>query len=104
MASDLPQGARPSNPSDLSSDVRALLRFEANKTEPLVAYVLLFTLGLLGAHNFYLRRTGIAITQLILTATVVGLVVSMVWVVVDAFLVPEIVRRRNNALAQQLGA
>jgi TM2 domain-containing membrane protein YozV len=104
MAGELPLGARPLPPGGLSSEVRAVLLFEANKTEPLIGYVLLFTLGWLGAHNFYLQRTGIAITQLILTLTVIGLPVTMVWVVVDAFLIPSIIRRQNNALAQQLGA
>lgn len=103
MAGELPLGARPP-PGTLSGDARAVLLYEANKADPLIAYVLLFTLGLLGAHNFYLQRNGIAIAQLILTLTVVGLIVSGIWVVVDAFLVPGITRRHNNALAVQLGA
>lgn len=104
MAGELPLGARPAQSGALSSDARALLLYEANKADTLIAYVLLFTLGLLGAHNFYLQRNGIAIAQLILTLTVVGLIVSGIWVVVDAFLVPGITRRHNNALAVQLGA
>jgi len=104
MAGELPYGTRATQPGELSGDARAILLYEANKAEPVVAYILLFTLGLFGAHNFYLRRTGIAIAQLILTCTVVGLLVSGVWVIVDAFLIPGIVRGQNNALAQQLGA
>lgn len=104
MAGELPFGTRPSQPGTLSADARAILLFEANKTQPVIAYILLFTLGLFGAHNFYLGRTGIAIAQLILTCIVVGLIVTGVWVLVDAFLIPGIIRRQNNSLAQQLGA
>ena len=61
MAGELPYGTRATQPGELSGDARAILLYEANKAEPVVAYILLFTLGLFGAHNFYLRRTGIAI-------------------------------------------
>ena len=57
----------------LSNDTRALMLFEANKKTALVAYLLWFFLGWLGAHNFYLRRTGVAVAQLILTITAVGI-------------------------------
>ena len=38
--------------------------FEANKKTALVAYILWFFLGLFGGHNFYLKRTGVAVAQL----------------------------------------
>jgi TM2 domain-containing membrane protein YozV len=104
MSSNIPLNSRPIPPGSLSADTRALLLYDANKTNPVVTYILIFTIGFLGGHNFYLGRTGIAITQLILTFTLVGLLVTLVWVIVDAFLVPGIVRRQNNALASQLGA
>ncbi len=103
MTMDMPIAGRPM-PGTISNDTRAILLFEANKTELFVVYILLFALGWLGAHNFYLQRTGIAIAQLILTITLIGFIITLVWVLVDAFLVPGIVRGRNNALATQLGA
>ena len=60
--------------------------------------------GSFGAHNFYLKRTGIAVVQLILTITVVGSAVTLIWIIVDAFLIPGWVRNQNNLLAMQLGA
>ena len=60
--------------------------FEAKKKTALVAYLLWFFVGMLGGHNFYLKRTGVAVTQLILSITVVGLVITVFWVLVDAFL------------------
>ncbi|MGD0418767.1 MAG: NINE protein [Xanthobacteraceae bacterium] len=59
---------------------------------------------LFGAHNFYLKRTGIAVVQLILTITVVGSAVTLIWIIVDAFLILGWVRNQNNLLAMQLGA
>ena len=46
-----------------------------------------FFLGLLGIHNFYLGRFGCAIAQLILTVTVVGLYITVVWAFVDFILI-----------------
>ena len=88
----------------LSADTRALMFFDANKKQNLVAYMLWFFVGLFGGHNFYLGRTGVAIAQLILTLTIIGVLVTLFWHLVDAFLIPGWVRRQNNLLAAQLGA
>jgi TM2 domain-containing membrane protein YozV len=105
MSNQVPAGARPGfPPGTLSSDARAMMLFEANKKTPVVAYLLWFFLGMLGAHNFYLRRTGVAIAQLILTLTLVGSIVTLVWIIVDAFLMPGWINAQNTLLAAQLGA
>jgi TM2 domain-containing membrane protein YozV len=102
---ELPPGMRQNvSQGGLSQDTRVLLLYEANKKTALVAYLLWFFLGLFGAHNFYLERTGVAVTQLILSLTLVGMVITIIWVIVDAFLIPGWVRRQNNLLATQLGA
>ena len=103
---ELPAGTRQdgSQKGGLSNDTRALMLFEANKKTALVAYLLWFFVGIFGGHNFYLKRTGVAITQLILSITVIGLVITAVWVLVDAFLIPGWIRNQNNLLAMQLGA
>jgi TM2 domain-containing membrane protein YozV len=103
---DLTPGMRHSiqQQGGLSSDTRALLLYEANKKTPVVAYLLWFFLGLFGGHNFYLKRTGVAVAQLILSLTLVGMVITVIWVIVDAFLIPGFVRDQNNLLATQLGA
>jgi len=103
---DLPPGMRHqiNQSGGLSNDARILMLYEANKKTALVAYLLWFFLGWFGGHNFYLERTGVAVTQLILSLTVVGLTITIIWVLVDAFLIPGWVRRQNNLLAAQLGA
>ncbi|MGI9311288.1 MAG: NINE protein [bacterium] len=63
-----------------------------------MAYVLLILAGLLGGHRFYVGQKGTAIVILILTISVVGAIVSVAWVIVDIFLLPEMVARKNNQL------
>jgi TM2 domain-containing membrane protein YozV len=106
MPAELPPGTRQTiqQQGGLSSDTRALMLFEANKKTALVAYIRWFFLGLFGGHNFYLKHTGVAVAQLILTLTVVGAVITVLWVLIDAFLIPGWVRNQNNLLAAQLGA
>ena len=103
---DLPPGMRHqiNQSGGLSNDARVLMLYEANKKTALVAYLLWFFLGLFGAHNFYLGRTGVAVTQLILSITLIGMLITVFWVLIDAFLIPGWVRRLNNLLAVELGA
>jgi TM2 domain-containing membrane protein YozV len=95
---ELPPGMRHqiNQSGGLSNDTRVLMLYEANKKTALVAYILWFFLGLFGAHNFYLERTGVAVAQLILSLTLVGMLITIVWVIVDAFLIPGWIRRQNN--------
>jgi TM2 domain-containing membrane protein YozV len=106
MPTELPPGTRQTiqQQGGLSSGTRALMLFEANKKTALVAYILWFFLGLFGGHTFYIKRTGVAVAQLILTLPVVGAVITVIWVLIDAFLIPGWMRNQNNLLAAQLGA
>lgn len=55
--------------------------------QKIVAFLLAFFLGALGVHNFYLGKTGMGVTQLILTITVVGALVSAPWAFVQSILI-----------------
>ena len=106
MSDERPLGITPptAQQGGLSKDARALMLYDVNKKNVLVAYVLWFFLGLFGMHNFYLKRINVGLIQLILTITVVGIAISMIWVLVDAFFIPAWVRNHNTELAMQLGA
>jgi TM2 domain-containing membrane protein YozV len=103
--SEIPSGLQTAVPriGTMSADARAAMLFEYNRRTNLVAYLLWLFLGWYGIHNFYLRRTGIAIAQCILSLLVVGLLITIPWWLVDVFIIPGGVRRQNNLLAEYLG-
>lgn len=96
----------------LSADAKANMAFESGKKSNLIGYLLWFFLGGFGAHRFYLGRTGSAIAMLviyivswILTFVAIGalgLIVIGIWWIVDAFLIPGMVRENNESLMQRI--
>jgi TM2 domain-containing membrane protein YozV len=48
-----------------------------------IAALLAFVFGVLGVHRFYLGRTGSGIVMLALSITVVGLIVTELWALID---------------------
>jgi TM2 domain-containing membrane protein YozV len=94
------------------SEAAQLMQYDANKKSAVVAYLLWFFIGMLGAHRFYLGLPGsgatiliITILSLLLLVTGVGAVtilISVIWVLVDLFLIPGITREHNVALAREL--
>jgi TM2 domain-containing membrane protein YozV len=95
------------------SSARTMMAYDAQKKSTLIAYLLWWFLGYFGAHRFYLGRTGSAIAMLLLTLIsfagliifigIFGLLAVGVWWLVDAFLIPGIVREHNMRLASMLG-
>lgn len=59
-----------------------------------LAYVLWFFLWWVSAHRFYVGKTGTAILQILSYFVLVG----FVWVFIDLFLIPGMVRDRKNAI------
>jgi TM2 domain-containing membrane protein YozV len=62
------------------------------------AYLLGIFLGLLGAHRFYLGRTGSGIVMLILSCTLLGLIITVPWHIIDWFLIGGWVREKTDNL------
>jgi TM2 domain-containing membrane protein YozV len=95
------------------SDAARLMQYDATKKSVGVAYLLWFFLGWFGAHRFYLGETGTGVAMAIITVIsfflsfvgigLLGLAVIGIWVLVDAFLIPGIAMRKNQALATQIG-
>lgn len=63
---------------------------EKRKRSLLVAYLLWFFLGALGAHRFYFKKigSGIAMVLLVVLTLGFGAIVTGIWALVDAFLMP----------------
>jgi TM2 domain-containing membrane protein YozV len=64
----------------------------------LVALLLAWFLGIFGDHSFYVGRTGSAIAQLALSLNVVGLLVSIPWVLIDLIMIAAGVFRDGEGL------
>ncbi|MEB3369209.1 TM2 domain-containing protein [Saccharopolyspora mangrovi] len=79
-----------------------LMRYQAQARSPVTAYLMLAVFGVLGVHRFYVDREGTGIAQLVLTLTLVGLPVTLVWVLVDAFLLHRYITEWNLDLVQRL--
>jgi TM2 domain-containing membrane protein YozV len=87
-------------------------RIANDAKSPVVAYLLLIFFGGLGAHRFYLGRTGSAVAQLLLFITgwltfvlfigIALLAVLGVWVIVDIFLVAGMIQSQKDAMRQRL--
>lgn len=51
------------------------------------ALLLAWLLGVFGAHRFYVGKTGTAVTMLVLSLTLVGLIVTGIWTLVDMIII-----------------
>lgn len=86
----------------------SMMEYDANKKSAGVAYILWFFFGMLGAHQFYLKKSASGTAILVLTITsilsmafVVGFILIIFvafCVFIDVFLIPGLVRDYNNRL------
>lgn len=64
-----------------------------------VAYLLWFFLGWIGGHRYYLGRPGSAVVQFL---TVLMFGVGLIWVLIDAFLIPGMIRGKKDQIRQKV--
>ncbi len=93
---------------------RAYVQYDIEKKSLLVAYLLWFFLGYVGAHRFYLGKLISGLVMLVLSAVVLALtIVSFglfgflwflmgLWWLIDALLIPGIVAGRNSRIADRV--
>jgi TM2 domain-containing membrane protein YozV len=86
----------------LTTDQRILIETQvsARRKNALLAYFLWFFVGLISAHRFYFGRPGTAILQILSYFIVIG----FIWWVVDAFLIPGMIRRDEDKIRAELYA
>ena len=112
IESDVSDDTNVSGDIDVSGDTKAFLKYEANKKNMVVAYLLLIFLGYFGIHRFYAgaKTSGIVMLVLfavswILTFLVIGFVgfaVLGIWWFIDLFLLHGLIVRHNDNLASEL--
>jgi TM2 domain-containing membrane protein YozV len=90
-------------PDAAAFNARQMMQYDNNKKSVGIAFALWFFLSLFGGHRFYMGRTGTAIVMVILTCTVVGIVISGIWALIDAFSIPRWVRENNDRLIAMIG-
>lgn len=83
------------------------MMYDANRKSAGVAYLLWFFVGGFGAHRFYLGRTGTAIAQLMLLLLgwlplFTGWIALGIWLIVDLFLVSQMVTEENMKTVDRL--
>jgi TM2 domain-containing membrane protein YozV len=102
MTEQTPKGARLST----SYQQRLLIEMRVNSQRPstAAAFLLCLFLGGFGAHRVYLGERGTGLVMLVLGITVIGLPVTLVWAIVDLFLIPGIIRRRTEETRARLMA
>ncbi len=88
----------------MDDDLRARLEFEARRKSVGAGYILWFLLGFLGAHRFYLGKTGSGIVQLLMCLSIIGIIPLAFWWIADAFLIPGMAREENLKAIKQLAS
>ncbi|MCX5479750.1 TM2 domain-containing protein [Kaistia geumhonensis] len=86
----------------LSTEQQLLIEARVANDGPsvLVAYLFWFFLWFVSAHRFYLGRPGSAVLQILSYFVLIG----FIWVLVDIFLIPGMVRQRQNDLRMRYAA
>ena len=87
----------------MDSRIQEHLIFEAHRKSAGATYLLWFFLGFFGAHRFYLGRTRSAIVQLLMCLSIIGIIPLAFWWLIDAFLIPDMVRDENLETIRKLG-
>ena len=98
-------------PNDINA-AQQMMRYDANKKTALIAYLLWFFAGYLGANRFYLGRivSGLIMLVLFILSCVgmlilvgfIGLAVIGLWWLIDGFLIPGMISDANNKLINSL--
>ena len=86
----------------MDNNLQKDLVFEANRKSKKVAYLLWLFFGWLGVHRFYAGATKSAVIQLLLSLSVVGLAVTILWWLIDIFLIPDLINEKNLELINAL--
>ena len=94
------------NDNAVLASARAQMMYDANRKSAGVTYLLCIFLGSFGAHRFYLGRSGSAVFQLVLwllgwVSLFIAWIPLGIWLIVDLFLIPSMIREKNMQLVDK---
>lgn len=77
---------------------------DRKKKSTAVAYLLCIFLGTLGAHRYYMNKTGSAIAMTLITVLTLGFgtIITAVWAIVDLFLIGGWLKNDQSALENSI--
>jgi len=77
---------------------------DRRKKSTAAAYLLCIFLGTLGAHRYYMNKTGSAIAMTLITVLTLGLgtIITAVWAIVDLFLIGGWLKNDQSALENSI--
>ena len=86
----------------LTTEQQLLIEARVTNAGPsvVVAYLFWFILWFVSAYRFYLGRPGSAVLQILSYFILIG----FVWILVDIFLIPGMVRARQDRLREEYAA
>ncbi|MET4634036.1 MULTISPECIES: TM2 domain-containing protein [Kaistia] len=86
----------------LTTEQQMLIEMRVANESPstATAYLLWLFLWFVSAHRFYLGRPGTAVLQILSYFIAIG----FIWLLIDAFLIPGMIRQRQNEIRQRMMA
>jgi TM2 domain-containing membrane protein YozV len=84
----------------LTTEEKMLIEMRVANESPstATAYLLWIFLWFVSAHRFYLGRPGSAVLQILSYFIVIG----FIWVLIDAFLIPGMIRDKQDTIRRRL--
>jgi TM2 domain-containing membrane protein YozV len=84
----------------LTTEEKMLIEMRVANESPstATAYLLWIFLWFVSAHRFYLGRPGSAVLQILCYFIVIG----FIWVLIDAFLIPGMIRDKQDEIRRRL--
>ena len=110
---EIADGEEPDVMEIIAADRSKKQRFESNRKFVWKAYLLWLFLGWFGGHRFYLGYSASAIFMILMSLLALTLMLIThfgvfmlfppgLWLLVDGFIIPAIVRNKNNRLIEQI--
>ncbi|GEK07645.1 TM2 domain-containing protein [Schleiferilactobacillus harbinensis] len=89
----------------LTTQERILVNSEVEKRKKstVAAYVLWWFTGIIGGHRYYMGKTGSAVAMTLITVLTfgIGIIVTGIWWIVDAFLIPRWIQEDQDRIEVQ---